>query len=219
LSDQFECLSETELQKLSSDDLIAYIRKAHDAGRSDCAQTALAMLCHRHMDDVMRRISIRVPPQDVEDTAMTVMLAALKSTFDGTSVGEFVNWLNRIVDRRGIVDYWRGREREVDRTALPSEHQGEEEIWGEEPGEEDETGKVLVESVADECLESLSEPHRMVIELNVYEDLDATVSADRVNHAHPDLEPAMNAANVHQIASRFRECLRKKLSDEDPNPD
>ena len=34
---------------------------------------------------------------------MTVMLAAIKSAFDGTSIGEFKTWLNRIVARRGIA--------------------------------------------------------------------------------------------------------------------
>ncbi len=98
LADQFDCLNEGELQKHSSDDLITYIREASDAGRPDCAKTGLAILCYRHLDDVKRRISIRVPAKDVEDTAMTVMLAALQSTFDGTSIGEFVNWLQQ--DRR-----------------------------------------------------------------------------------------------------------------------
>jgi RNA polymerase sigma factor (sigma-70 family) len=207
-------LSEAELQRLSSDDLIAYIREASDARRPDCAKAALAVLCYRHLDDVERRISIRVPAQDVEDTAMTVMLAALQSTFDGTSIGEFVNWLHRIVDRRGITDYYRGRERRPDPAPLPSEHSGEQEVWGEEPAEEDETGKVLVESLADECLEPLSEPHRLVIELNVFQDLDAAETAERVNAAHPDLEPAMNSTNVHQIVRRFRTSLRARLGEE-----
>ena len=52
---------------------------------------------------------------------MTAMLAALQSTFDGTSIGEFVNWLNRIVDRRGIADYWRGKEREPETAPIADE--------------------------------------------------------------------------------------------------
>jgi DNA-directed RNA polymerase specialized sigma24 family protein len=147
------------------------------------------------------------------------MLAALQSTFDGTSIGEFVNWLHKIVDRRGIVDYWRGRERDPNETPLPSEHSGEEDVWGDEPSEADETGRVLVESVADACLEPLSEPHRLVVELNVYQDLDATDTADRVNEAYPDLDQQMTATNVHKIVSRFRECLRSNLADDrDPDP-
>ena len=145
---------------------------------------------------------------------MVVMLAAIKSAFDGTSIGEFRVWLNRIIDRRGIADFHRDREDDPPVGPLPTEHQGEEEIWGEEPAEADETGRVVVQSVIDECLEGLSEAHRDVIELNVFEDLDAQTTADRVNEKHPDLDPPMSQANVHKIVSRFRKCLTEKLEDE-----
>jgi RNA polymerase sigma factor (sigma-70 family) len=212
-----EPLNENELQKLSSDELIAYIRKATDAGRSDRARSALAILCWRHFDDVVRRVRMRVPAQDVEDVAMTAMLAAIKSAFDGVAVGQFVNWLHRIVDRRGIADYYRKREGEPIHNPLPTEHAGEEEVWGEEPAEEDETGAVIVRSVIEDCLAALGQPsHRDVIELNVFKDLGAADTAARVNADHPDLDPAMSEANVHKIVSRFRKCVRGKLAhDED----
>ena len=215
-NNDFEDLSENELQKLSSDELIAYIRKATDAGRADAAQTAVAMLCWRHFDDVVRRVKMRVPAEDVEDVAMTAMLAAIKSVFDGVAIGQFVNWLHRIVDRRGIADYHRKREGEPVPNPLPTEHAGEEAVWGEEPAEADESGAVVVQSVIDECLEELGQPaHRDVIELNVFKDLSAGDTADRVNENHPDLDPPMSEANVHQIVSRFRRCVRGKLADDD----
>jgi RNA polymerase sigma factor (sigma-70 family) len=220
LADEFDCLSEHELQKLSSDDLITHIREAADAGRPDCARAALAILCYRHLDDVRRRISMRVAPQDVEDTAMTVMLAALQSTFDGTSIGEFINWLNRIVDRRGIADRYRRREREPEMVPIADEHSDEDEAWGEVVSEQDATGAVDVQSIIDACLEGLSEAHRDVVERNVFEDLNASDTADQVNQDHPDLDPPMSQANVHQIVSRFRECVRERLGgDPDPDPD
>ena len=58
-------------------------------------------------------------------------------------------------------------------------------------------------------------PHRDVVELNVFEDLDATDTANRVNEAHPDLDPPMSETNVHKIVSRFRKCLREKLEEAD----
>jgi RNA polymerase sigma factor (sigma-70 family) len=211
---QFKALSETELQELSSDDLIAYIRGASDCGNGDEARIALSILCFRHFDDVVRRIRLRVPEADVEDQAMIVMLAAIRSAFDGSSVGEFVVWLNRIVSRRGIADYHRDREGHPPVGPLPTEHQGDEEIWGEEPSEADEAGRVVVQSVLDECLDELSDAHRDVVELNVFEDLDASETAARVNEHHPDLKPPMSETNVHKIVSRFRECLRERLEDE-----
>jgi DNA-directed RNA polymerase specialized sigma24 family protein len=211
-----EPLSENELSQLSSDELIAYIRKATDAGRPDHARTALAILCWRHFDDVVRRVKLRVPAPAVEDVAMTAILAAIKSAFDGVSVGEFVNWLHRIVDRRGIADYHRKREREPATNPLPTEHAGEEEVWGEEPADADESDAVVVQSVIDECLEALAQPaHRDVIERNVFNDLSAADTAELVNADHPDLEPPMSEANVHKIVSRFRRCVREQLADDD----
>lgn len=206
-------LSENELQQLSSDGLIKHIRMATDAGDPAQAQSALAILCFRHLDDVKRRIRLRVPAEDVEDQAMVVMLAAIKSAFEGTSIGEFVNWLNRIVARRGIADYHRDREDEPHINPLPTENQDEEDVWGEEPSTADATGRVVVESVIDECLEPLSDQHRLVVELNVFEDLDATDTAERVNDRHPDLTPPMSTENVHKIVSRFRKSVSAKLDD------
>ena len=214
-NDDFNCLSESDLQRLTDDELIAYIRKATDAGRPDCAQTGIAILCWRHFDDVVRRVALRVPKEAVEDQAMVVMLAAIKSAFDGTSIGEFKKWLGQIIARRGIADFHRDREDDPQVGPLPTEHQGEEEVWGEEPSETDESGAVVVQSVIDECLEGLSEAHRMVVELNVFEDLDAGDTAAQVNDALPDLETKMSTENVHKIVSRFRKCIREKLEDDD----
>jgi RNA polymerase sigma factor (sigma-70 family) len=214
-SDDFTCLSENELQKLSSDELIAYIRKAYDAGRPDCAQTALSILCFREWDGIVRRVKLRVPEGEVEDQAMVVILAAIRSKFDGTSVGEFKVWLNRIIRRRGIADFHRDREGDPDLNPLPTEHQGEEEIWGAEPSTADETGRVAVQTVIDDCLEELSDAHRDVVELNVFEDLDAQTTAARVNEQHPGLKTPMSQDNVHKIVSRFRERVTEKLDADD----
>jgi DNA-directed RNA polymerase specialized sigma24 family protein len=216
LSDQkFHRLSDAELQRLGSDDLVSYIRDATGAGRSDCAQAGLATLCWRHYDDVVRRVRMRVPAGDVEDVAMTAMLAAIKSAFDGIAVGQFVNWLHRIVDRRGIADYHRAREAEPLRNPLPSEHTGEEGVWGDESSEPPADGAVALQSVVDECLRRLSDPHQDVVEHNVFQALDASRTAARVNEAHPDLDPPMSNDNVHQIVSRFRRCVRTRLSDDE----
>ena len=53
-----EPLSENELSQLGSDELIAYIRKATDAGRPDRARTALAILCWRHFGMLARSIRV-----------------------------------------------------------------------------------------------------------------------------------------------------------------
>lgn len=210
-----EPLNPNELQRHSSDDLIAYIRTAAADGHADRAQEALAVLSFRHFDDVVRRVSMRVPRQDVEDIAMVAITEAIRSAFDGTSIGEFVNWLHTIVDRRGIADYHRNREREPKTAPLPTEHLGEDDVWGEEPAVSDEAGAVVVQSVIDECLTMLSDSHRDAVELNVFDDIDAAATATLVNEHFPDLETAMSQANVHKIVSRFRESVRDRLEGRD----
>src|SRR5581483_2429829 len=87
LSD-FRPLNETELDRLDSDALIAYIREAHAAGRPDDGTRGLSVLVFRHYDDVCRRVSIKVPRPDIEDVAMSVVTSAIKSAFDGSAVGQ-----------------------------------------------------------------------------------------------------------------------------------
>ena len=177
---------------------------------------ALAILCFRHFDDVVRRISMRVPREHVEDQAMTVMLAAIKSAFDGTSIGEFSVWLNRIVARRGIADFHRDREDEPKLGPLPTEHQGEEEIWGEEPSEADETG-ARGRTVGDRRVPRGAQRSRTAM----WSSSTCSRTSTRPRPpststtTHPDLDPPMSEANVHKIVSRFRKCVREKLEDDD----
>ena len=212
-NNHFKPLSEGELNKLSSDELIAHIREAADAGRGDAAKAALATLCWRHFDDIVRRVSIKVPRADVEDVAMEAILSAIKSAFDGVSQGEFIVWMNRIVSRR-IADFHRRREGKPLEAPLPTENEGEDAVWGEEPATADATGAVIVQSVIDECVAELGDSHRDVVELNVFQALDAAETARLVNEHFPDLDTPMSESNVHQIVSRFRRCVRSKLDDQ-----
>ena len=209
LSD-FRPLNETELDRLDSDALIAYIREAHAAGRPDDGTRGLSVLVFRHYDDVCRRVSIKVPRPDIEDVAMSVVTSAIKSAFDGTAVGQFVNWLNRIVDRR-IVDYH--RRPSVEEVPLPEEHTEAEDIWGPAATVDPDTGVVEVQQLIDRAMPD-NEVHREVIELYVFQDVGAEETADRINDTLGEkLEKPMTVANVHQIGSRFRKALREMLDE------
>jgi DNA-directed RNA polymerase specialized sigma24 family protein len=209
---KFRSLSEPELDALDSDELIAHIRAAHEAGRAAEGERALGVLVFRHYDDVRRRVSIKVPPADVEDVAMEAVASAIASAFDGSSVGEFVNWLNRILGRR-IADYHRRTERSPDEVALPDEHQEAEGIWGELAVAPDETGGIEIEELVERAMPE-NEVHRRVIDLYVFEDLGAEATAERVNgELAGGANPGMTPTNVHKIASRFREALRELLDD------
>lgn len=208
----FRPLNETELDRLDSDALIAHIREASDLGHVEEARRALGVLVFRHWDDVRRRVSIRIPAADIEDVAMNAVTSAVKSAFDGTAVGQFVNWLNRIVDRR-IADYH--RKPRVDEEPLPEEHPEAEDIWGTAGSIEAETGSIEIQQLIERAMPE-NPIHRKVIDRYVFEDVAAKDTADGINETYGDeLERPMTAENVHKIASRFRETLRRLLDERD----
>ncbi len=174
-------LREAELQRLDDDALIAYLRTAGD----ESARTALAILVYGHWHNVARRVSLKVPSDAVEDVTGEVLVSAIQAAFDGSSIGEFAVWLRTITARR-IADFHR---RPVART-VPFE-----DLELEAPGD----GLILVSDAVDRVLGRLSDSHRQVVELVVFEGR----SAGEVS--------GISAANVHQIASRFRRALREEL--------
>ena len=177
------------------------MRRARAAGRPGAVERALAVLVFGYWDNVMWRVAMKVPPRDVEDQTAIAIEAAIVSAFDGRSVGEFVNWLHRIVDRRGIADYHRRKEGKPEHEALPTEHLGEDEVWGDEPSEGFAGDTVDAQNALREALDELRDDHRRVVELYVFGPYSAREAAERV--------PGMSEDNVHQIASRFERRFRE----------
>jgi RNA polymerase sigma factor (sigma-70 family) len=198
----FQPLPDHELHHLSDEDLLAYIRDARDAGELPHARRGLMFLVYGYERDVRRRLSMKVPGYVVDDLAHDALVRAVAAAFDGSSVGEFRNWLHTIVDRTA-VDYYRRAERRPKETILPSEHAGEDDVWGAEPSLESETGAVELRIIVEEVLDGFNEKHRLVIELHVFAGLTAADVCDRIK--------GMSEDNVAQIASRFRAKLRARL--------
>jgi RNA polymerase sigma factor (sigma-70 family) len=198
----FEPLPDYKLEKLSDDELIAYIRAARNAGQLAHGRRGLAILVYGYERDVKRRVSIKVPSHAVDDLAHDALVKAIAAAFDGTSVGEFRNWLHTIVDR-AVADFYRRAERRPKETILPSEHAGEDDVWGGEPSLESEAGAVELRIIVQEVLETFNEKHRLVIELHVFQGFTAAEVCDRIT--------GMSEDNVAQIASRFRAKLRARL--------
>lgn len=205
-SAKFRAKSDHELDQLPDEKLIAYLREAAAAGDQRAAKSALALLVYGYAANVERRLSLKMPAWAAQDAAHDALVRAITSAFDGTSQGEFRSWLNTITDRTA-VDWFRRRERRPDESLLPSEHEGEDEIWGEEPAVASEAGAVELQLILEEIVAELSPPHRQVIELHVLEGLPATETCERVDGMSPD--------NVAQIASRFRKRLREVLEQAD----
>jgi len=195
-----------ELQRLGDEQLIPYIRDARAERELAAGRRALMFLVYGYERDVKRRLSIRLPAHAVDDVAHDALVRAIAAAFDGTSVGEFRSWLHTIVDRAAI-DFYRRAERRPKESILPSEHVGEEEVWGAEPSIDSEAGAVELRIIVEEVLETFNEKHRTVIELHVFGGLTADEVCGRIE--------GMSVDNVAQIASRFRAKLRGRL---DPDP-
>ena len=108
-----------------------------------------------------------------------------------------------------IADYHRDRERRPDTDPLASEHEGEEDVWSEEPAHEAETAAVEIGDVVARVLATRSDAHQQVIQLygpNMagFMDLPADEVAARVD--------GMTPANVHQIWRRFKTDLEAALN-------
>lgn len=208
-------MNEYEYSGMSDDELIRRAVTARNAGDHDEVRRILAVLAYRRYGNVVRRVAVSVPRDDVEDVAMEALASAIKAAFEGTSVGEFVNFLNTIVSRR-IADFTRSRPPRA--AALPDEHEGEDDYWGRVLGGGDPADSLLehidAAQAVRQALDELGDPHRGVVTLFVFEGYRADESADQVNTTHRnELETPMSEANVHQIASRFRRRVRRLLEE------
>ena len=212
-----DAINEHDLARLSDDELIARAVKARERGQHELVRQILGVLVFKRYDNVKRRVSIKVPPKDVEDVAMEAVASAIRAAFEGSSVGEFVNFLNTIVARR-IADYH--RRPEVETTRLAEEAEGETEAWANVLGKGDPNDWVAdtIDAAAAirQALNELKPPHRRVVELFVFTELNADETADAVNMEYEaELETPMSETNVHQIASRFRKRVRELLEEAD----
>lgn len=206
----FSARSENFLASLDDDGLIEHIRQARTAGETDQIKLAISILAHKRFGDVFARIRLRfsgasIP--DAEDIAMTVMEHACKASFDGDHVGQFVNMLHTITDRR-IADFL-DRKR-LDTDPLEAENLDDENVYGSQLGSEDFSEALASQKVYEAALGELSEKHRLTVTLTVA-GFAASEVADRVNEDHPDEVPPMTAPNVHQIMKRFRDQLAPQI--------
>jgi DNA-directed RNA polymerase specialized sigma24 family protein len=201
----FEELPEHQLQLLSDDDLVAYIRTARQAGRHDAMKPAIGVLAFGYWDNLVNRARLKLPEPEVEQVAGEALESAIASAFDGSSVGEFRSWLHTILSRR-IADYWQKRERTLPTEKLVSEHQGAEEVWGEEPAVGFEGDALHAHECVTAALLELPEAHRQVVRFYVFGPHSAASVVDLVGDG-------MTEANVHQISSRYQRRVKELLDE------
>jgi RNA polymerase sigma factor (sigma-70 family) len=187
----FRPLDVTALERLDDDALVRYMHRARTAGHQS-AGLALAILIFGYEANVARRVALKVPARHVEDLTREVVVDAVASAFDGTSVGQFRSWLNTIT-KRAIADFYR---RGLGRAP-------EEELPAIDPAAPSAYGMVELEDAIERVMATLREEHRRVVDIMIFEDGTA---ADAVRAV-----PGMSEQNAYQIAHRFREALKDEL--------
>ena len=200
---RFEPKPDRELDHLDDEALIAYARAARDAGDYAAGARAIAVLVYGHWSNVERRVRMKVPREHVEDVTADIVASAIPSAFDGTSVGEFRAWLTTITKRR-IADHHRRAEKTPPTVPLVSDP---DDAGARDPAAASEEGLAETQDAVERVLAGLSDAHRRVVELVVFEGCTASQAAQAV--------PGMREDNVHQIVSRFRRALRRALQDGD----
>lgn len=169
---------------------------------------ALRIIVFGYQGIVERRVALKVPSEDVQEVADSALESAFQAAFSGESIGEFRAWLNRITSRR-IADYWRRREGRPELAPLPSEHEGDDELWGEAAAVEFEGTAIDVERAVEQAHSELGESHRRIVDGYIFEDRPAAEVA---------AQEGTSSDNVHQVASRFRKRVQGLLDDGDTSP-
>lgn len=205
----FKRLSEGELGQLSNEGLVDYVIAAREAGERGAERDGVGHLAFGFEDTIRSwvRMGMGSAPQDVDDVVMEVLVSAVRSSFEGKVIGEFASFLKTIAARR-VADYFRDRGRQLAITPLGSEHEGDDDTWGDEPFWEDDPTAIEVREIVESVLETRNEEHRQVIrlygsEVFGFQDLPAGDVAAQMD--------GISEANVHKIWSRFKQDVRAKL--------
>ena len=201
----FRELPAHHLHGLSDDELIGYTRRAREAGRQDAMKPAIPVLVHGYRAQLVNRARLKLASDaDAEEVADEALFSAITSAFDGSSVGEFRSWMHTILSRR-IADHYEARNRRVATTELPSEHVGDEDVWGREPSVPFEGEALFARECVERALSELVDArHRRVVELYTFGPHSAVEAAELAGER-------MTEANVHQIASRFQRRVTELL--------
>jgi len=92
------------LQRLSDDELVAYICVARYAGDLNAVRDALTVLAWGNMAKIVARMRLRVPAEAAEEVALEAFEKAAMGAFRGESAGQFHSWLNKII--LGVSSDW-----------------------------------------------------------------------------------------------------------------
>jgi len=204
MGDDFREIPHHKLDAMSDEQLLAYIVRAQDAVHARAIEDALWRLIDRYRDRVFAKVANKLPSRArAEEIAADATEAAVRAVLGGKEIDNFKAWIFRVAANK-IADFWRspeGQQLKIDRAAAgrDDDDAGRDDENGVS---EDEFDAFELEDLVESVMAELSESHRRVVELFVFDDLSARdVSA----------ETGESEANVYQIAKRFRTRLRRRL--------
>lgn len=218
----FRWRSEAELYEMDDLGLVQHVHNAKAAGQDDQARLATHMLLFKHERRMRHRVAVRMPDHlahHAESAAEWVLervsRSALKLGFEGQSVGEWVNWWGRAIDRQ-CISFWRTAEgQSLERQqALASEHAGDDDTAADTLGEPLDVERLVAQACYSEIVQAVlgrmrNPMHMQAIRLAFWDDLESSEVARRCG---------TTAANVDQIKSRFKkdltqECRRRGVTE------
>ena len=199
------------LDRLSDEDLVAYFVVAREAGQPEAGKRANDMLAFRIQPLIEARVAAKVGPDAREDVVMEVLTSFLQSAFDGKVILSVRAFAATICKRR-IADHYRRIERNPDQVPLPGGDADDENVWGEEPGTEDDTSAIGYMGIVARLLADRNELHQRVIKLYGPEAMNGmNFTGAEVVAALAKQGEEMTVANVQQIWHRFKDDLKAEL--------
>lgn len=199
------------LDRLSDEDLVAYVVAAREAGQPEAGKRANDMLAFRIQPLIEARVAAKVGPDAREDVVMEVLTSFLQSAFDGKVILSVRAFAATICKRR-IADHYRRIERNPDQVPLPGGDADDENVWGEEPGTEDDTSAIGYMGIVARLLADRNELHQRVIKLYGPEAMNGmNFTGAEVVAALAKQGEEMTVANVQQIWHRFKDDLKAEL--------
>ena len=203
-----------ELAQRSEEEILDYAARAKRAGEDDEALNAIHLMLFFHDDRVRARVALRLPRHLVHHTSIVadwvaerVMKSALKLQFEGSSVGQWVNWWHTAVDRQ-VIAFWRSAQGQAlqAESSLPLEHEGEEDAPRDSLGVPFDEDRVISQALCGDIVRTVldgmeNEMHASVVRQAIFDD---SASADVA------AEHGTTPNNVDAIKKRFREAVREE---------
>jgi hypothetical protein len=206
---KFRKRDEHELNDLPTEELIAYIVAAREAGELAAMRLAIEILAYRDYDNERGRVRMKMqrrPQADVDKVTDLVIGGAMEAEFAGATVVEWKGLVKTIRQRR-LHDYYTSLAGKAEASPLPEEHEGSEDIWGEWLRGPGGLSAIEDKDLFGQALGELSEPHQGVV-WNKLQGYSSKESAELINnHFGDQLDKPMTPDNVDKIFSRFRKRL------------